>query len=61
MIKKQSSVKQLEKTAPPLCFAKFELNLLFLRVTFPEPDIASAPPSFTDALQLKKVEFSISD
>ena len=38
-----------------------ELKVLFLRVKFPVPDIAKAPPSFTEALQLKKVELTISD
>lgn len=61
MIKKQASEEQLENTAPPLWFAVLELNLLFFRVKFPVPEIARAPPSFTDALQLKKVVFVISD
>jgi len=61
MIKKQASEEQLENTAPPLWFALLELNLLFLRVKFPVPEIARAPPSLTEALQLKKVEFVISD
>jgi hypothetical protein len=52
---------QLENTAPPFCLAWFKVNLLLSRVRLPEPVMDRAPPSVTDALQLKNVELVISE
>jgi hypothetical protein len=52
---------QLENTAPPFCLAWFKVNLLLSKVRLPEPVMDRAPPSVTEALQLKNVEFVISE